>query len=224
MRGLGVAGELDLLVGRQLQNLFDALTNASESFTALLGAAAFTSGHITLTTVGDALASGTGPDTDTIEGFADVDNYAHDLTVLLFFQSVADGSKHYVQPQVVDVDAALVFELVGPFATVFVLRVLPLRSHAGFEEVVIGLEGEVGDWCDVVLDNTVSIDLDKGSLEERTYVDAPKLLNRVESDDLLEKIIPVIALRPTSTLASDFWMGYRGGNKSGDKPCQMRAW
>lgn len=198
MCGLGVAGELHLLVGRQLQDLLDALANAGKSLTTLLRSAAFTSSDIAVSPVGDGLASRTGPDTNTVESFADVDNYAHDLTVLLFLQGVADGSKHYVQPQVIDVDAALIFELVGPFATMFVLRIFPLGPHAGFEEVVIGLESEVGDRCDVVLRIAVSTILGKGSLDEETYIDAPEFLNGVESDDLLEKFVPVVALRPTS--------------------------
>lgn len=57
-----------------------------------------------------------------------------------------------MQPQFVDRDRALVLELVRPFAAVLVLRVLPLRSYALLEEVVIGLEAQFGGRCDVVLD------------------------------------------------------------------------
>lgn len=151
MRGFCVAGELDLLRGWQLENFLDTLADVGKSLTSLLRSAALASGHITISAIGDALAGGTGPDTNTVEGFTDVDNHAHDFTVLLILKRVANGSKHYVQPQLIDIDTALVFELVRPLSTVFILGVLPLWSHASFEEVVIRLEGEVGDRCNVVL-------------------------------------------------------------------------
>ena len=56
-----------------------------------------------------------------------------------------------MKPELVDGRGFLVFELVRPFAAVFVLRVFPLRADALLEEMVIGLEGEFGDGCDVVL-------------------------------------------------------------------------
>lgn len=140
-----MAGELNLLVGRQLQDLLDALTNVGQSLTTLLGGATFASSDVAISAVGDALASGTGPNTNAVEGLANVDYDTHDLAVLLLLKSVANGGKHYMQPQLINVDVALFFELVGPFATMLVLGILPLRSHASFEEVVIGLEGEVGD-------------------------------------------------------------------------------
>lgn len=46
-----------------------------------------------------------------------------------------------MQPEFVDGDLALVFELVGPFSAVLVLRVLPFGADALFEEVVVGFEG-----------------------------------------------------------------------------------
>jgi hypothetical protein len=39
---------------------------------------------------------------------------------------------------------------------VLVLGVFPLWPHAGLEEVIVGLEGEIRDRCDVVLCNRVS--------------------------------------------------------------------
>lgn len=32
-----------------------------------------------------------------------------------------------------------------------VLRVFPFRADAGFEQVIVRLEGELGDRCDIVL-------------------------------------------------------------------------
>ncbi len=46
-----------------------------------------------------------------------------------------------MEPQFVDIDAFLVFELVGPFAAVLVLRVFPFGTYAVFEEVVVGFVG-----------------------------------------------------------------------------------
>lgn len=151
MCSLGVARELEHLVGGQLQDLLDAAADGHENLLALLGGPALAAGHVTVATVGYALADGTGPDTDTVEGLADVDDNAHDLTILLVLQRVANGGQHDVQPQLVDVDVALLLELVGPLAAVLVLGVFPLRPHAGLEEVVVGLEGEIRDRRDVVL-------------------------------------------------------------------------
>jgi hypothetical protein len=84
-----------------------------------------------------------------------------------------------VEPQVVDVNGLLVLELVGPLATMLVLRVLPLGSDAMLEEMVIRLDGKIGSWGDVVLVQMSATRIDiignKG-----TYVDAPKLLDRVK--------------------------------------------
>ena len=46
-----------------------------------------------------------------------------------------------MQPEFVDGDVAPFFELVGPFAAVFVLGVFPFGADATFEEVVVGFEG-----------------------------------------------------------------------------------
>ena len=56
-----------------------------------------------------------------------------------------------MKPQLVDVDPTLVLEAVGPLPAVLVLRILPLRSYASLEQVVVGLEGELGDGSNVVL-------------------------------------------------------------------------
>lgn len=57
-----------------------------------------------------------------------------------------------MEPEVVDGYGSLVLELIGPLATVLVLRVFPFRSYALFEEVVIGLETEFRGRSNVVLD------------------------------------------------------------------------
>lgn len=56
-----------------------------------------------------------------------------------------------MQPELVDGSGFLVFELVCPFAAMFVLRVFPFRANAFLEEVVVGFESEFRDGRDVVL-------------------------------------------------------------------------
>lgn len=178
MRSLGVAGELEHLVGGELQDLLDTVADVDEDLLALLRGAALATGDIAIAAAGDALANGAGPDADTVEGLADVDDDAHDLTILLLLHGVSDGSQHDVQPQLVNVDAALVLELVGPLAAMLILGVLPLGSHAGLEEVVVGLEGEVGDRCDVVLERVSCFEQQKagegGMVDIRRYPRIPR--------------------------------------------------
>lgn len=57
-----------------------------------------------------------------------------------------------MQPELIDRSGTFVFELVGPFPTMLVLRIFPFRADAFLEKVVVGLEGELGDRRDVVLD------------------------------------------------------------------------
>lgn len=48
-----------------------------------------------------------------------------------------------MQPDIVDWDVALVLELVGPLATVLILDILPLRSYAFLEKMVVRLESKL---------------------------------------------------------------------------------
>jgi hypothetical protein len=56
-----------------------------------------------------------------------------------------------VEPKRIDVDCLLVLELEGPLATVLVLAVFPFWADTLFEEMVVGLQCQVGRWCNVVL-------------------------------------------------------------------------
>ncbi len=56
-----------------------------------------------------------------------------------------------MEPQLVNGDIALLLELIGPFSTVLVLNILPFWSYAFLEEMVVGFEGELGRWSDIVL-------------------------------------------------------------------------
>ena len=100
-----------------------------------------------------------------------------------------------MEPELINWDVALLLELVGPLSTVLVLLILPFRSNAFLEEVVVGFEGEFGGGSNVVLQ---SIDVSGGArlaAWEFAYVDTPEFLNGVKSDDFLQEIIPVVSLR-----------------------------
>ena len=158
--GLGSAGagvgrvlvtrELDLLGARKSENLLEPLADLLQPLLALLGVSAL-DGGLAL----GLLASGAGPETDTPESLADVDDHTHDLVVLLVLESLTDGGEHDVEPGLVV--GLAVLEGVGPTATVLVLGVLPLGADAALEEVVVGLLGELGGRGDVVLKKKRSV-------------------------------------------------------------------
>lgn len=52
------------------------------------------------------------------------------------------------------------------------------------------------------------------------YIDAPELLDRVEGDDLLQKVIPVVALLLNQSV-SELRLKRRG--EGFDRPCQKGA-
>ena len=150
---VGVSGELNDLVRWQHQNLLESAADVLKDLLSLLRRSALSSGNISLATSWNALSDGAGPDTDTVESLADVDHNTHDLSIVLVLQSLTDGGEHDVEPDVVDWDAALVLELIGPLATVLVLNILPLWSDALLKHVVVGLQGEIGGCGNVVLRN-----------------------------------------------------------------------
>lgn len=53
------------------------------------------------------------------------------------------------------------------------------------------------------------------------YIDAPELLDRVEGNNLLQKVIPVVALLLSQSV-SELRLKRRG--KGFDEPCQKGAW
>jgi hypothetical protein len=140
-----VAHELDGLLVGDLENLLEAVADLHENGLRLLRGAL---GLALLGGVGLG-AGAAGPETDTVEGLADVDDDTHDLVVVVVLELLTNGSEQDVQPDVV-VGLALL-EGVGPAATVLVLGVFPLRADAVLEEVVVGLGGELGGGGDVVL-------------------------------------------------------------------------
>jgi hypothetical protein len=135
-----VTRKLEELRRLELENLLEATSNRKEDLTALFRRATLSTSNISIPTAGNALADCPSPNTNSEEGLADVDDNTHNLTILLVLQSLADSGKHSVEPKLIDVDAALVLEAVGPLATVLVLGILPLGAYALLEEVVVGLE------------------------------------------------------------------------------------
>jgi hypothetical protein len=56
-----------------------------------------------------------------------------------------------MKPELVNRNAALILELVGPLSAVLILDILPFWPNAFLEEMVVGFEGEFGDRSNVVL-------------------------------------------------------------------------
>jgi hypothetical protein len=79
-----------------------------------------------------------------------------------------------MQPEGVDIDGLLVFELKSPLSTMLVLKVLPLGADAGFEEVVVGLLSEYRGRSDVILNRLVR---DLKLMGDITHVDAPEFFD-----------------------------------------------
>ncbi len=95
-----------------------------------------------------------------------------------------------------------------------VLRILPFWADALLEEMVVGLQSELGDGSNVVLrvEELRLVDIlvlcllvwNEGAAGswwhsrrrrvEETYISAPELLDAGNGDDLLEKLVPVVPL------------------------------
>lgn len=117
----------------------------------MLRSPAFATCCVAVSTSGERLSDALGPETDTVESFANIDYDTHDLAIVLVLECLTDSGEHDVQPQLVDVDGLLVLELEGPLSTVLVLRVLPFWTDTFLEEMVIGFLRKIGGRSDVVL-------------------------------------------------------------------------
>lgn len=140
-----VTRKLDRVVLLELQCLLEPLSNLGKRFFALFERAALA------LLAGERLAHRPRPEADAVEAASDVDNDAHDLVVVFVLQVFANGGKHDVQPESVNVDSFLILELESPFAAVLVLRVFPLWAYALLEEMIVRLEREIRCGCNVVL-------------------------------------------------------------------------
>ena len=70
-----------------------------------------------------------------------------------------------MEPKIIDRNVTLLFEGIGPFSAVLILRVFPLRANTFLEKVIIRFKSKFRGGCDVVLCSQGSI-----SLEERGMV------------------------------------------------------
>ncbi|RCI07974.1 hypothetical protein L249_7879 [Ophiocordyceps polyrhachis-furcata BCC 54312] len=118
---------------------------------ALLKRTALAAGDVTVTAANHALSEGPSPDTYAVKCLTDVDDDTHDFTVVFVLERLADGTHHDLKPETIDIDGALFLVLVGPLASMLVLGILPLGSHARLEKVIVGLLRQLGDGRDVVL-------------------------------------------------------------------------
>lgn len=155
-----MARELDGLGGGELQDLLEPGADGQEDLLALRLGATLAAADVAIPAVRNVLSYRTSPKADPVESLADVDDDTHDLAIVLILERLADGSKHDMEPELVDVDAALVLVLVRPLAAVLVLGVLPLGADTLLEEVVVGLLSKFGDGDDVVLAWMVSVVID----------------------------------------------------------------
>jgi len=152
MRALSMPRKLHHLALLQPQHILKLPPQTQQHLLALLCSPPLPPGHIPIPAAWHALPHRLGPQPDSIEAFADIDNDTHDFAVVVIFERLADGAEHDIKPEFVDGGGALVFELVGPFAAVLVLGVFPFGADAFLEKVVVGFEGEFGGGGDVVLD------------------------------------------------------------------------
>jgi len=137
MRRVRVPRELDDFTLLQAKRLLEPLSDLHERVSTFVRAATFSTRNIAITTARERLSDALCPQADTIETLAHVDHDAHDFTVVFVFERFADGSEHYMQPEVVDGDALLVLELECPLAAMLVLGIFPLRLDVFLEEVVV---------------------------------------------------------------------------------------
>ena len=141
MGRVGVTHELDNLVRVELQQVLESLADLLQDILGLLRTPLVTrSGFVTRRA---------GPETDTVESLAGVDDDTHDLVVAFLLELLADGSEEDVHPDLV-IGLALL-ESVCPATTVLVLWVFPFWAYAGLEEVVVGFWCELRSRSDVVL-------------------------------------------------------------------------
>ncbi len=151
MGAVDVSGELEELVGRELEDLLEPAADGHEDLLSLISRSALATGNIAISTARNALADCASPDTNAEEGLPDIDDHTHHLSVILTLEGLADGGKHSMEPELIDVDQTLVLEAVRPLATVLVLGVLPLGTDVLLEEVVVRLVCKLRDRSDVVL-------------------------------------------------------------------------
>lgn len=140
MRAVSVTGEVDLLGIRQAQGFLESPAYAGQDFLALRRTPSLAACGVAISSSRNALANRPRPQTETVKALANVDNNAHDLSVVVVLESLPDSSQQKVEPEIIDRNALALLTGVGPLAAVLVLWIFPFRTDALFEEVVIGLD------------------------------------------------------------------------------------
>ena len=142
MRTIAMSRKLHRLPLLQLQHIFQPPPKAHQDLPRLVRAPTLPACHIALAPSRHTLPHCLRPQADSVKAFTHIDDDAHDFAVLGGgFEGLADGGEHDMQPEFVDGDGLVLFELVGPFTAMFVLRVFPFGADAFFEEVIVGFEG-----------------------------------------------------------------------------------
>ena len=197
MGAIRVSGELNNIRFLETQHLLEPTTDGLQNLFTL-------SWRTGVLVSGVALAHSPRPETNTIESLTDVHNNTHHFVVVVVLEGLANRSQLSVQPEIINGYGALVLERVRPLATVLVLKVFPLWPDAFLEKVIICLQAQLGGGCDVVLIQRRSANrlIGEVRLNEETYVDSPELLHRVECNNFLQQIVPVVALHQASQLVS----------------------
>ena len=198
MCAVRVTGELDSLSVRKLQNLLEPAANRQKDLLALGWRPTLAAGDVTISAVRDVLPYRAGPHANTVEALTHVNDDAHDLAVILLFESLSNSGQHDMEPQGVDVNVSFILVLIRPLAAVLVLGVLPLGADTLLEKVVVGLQRKLGNRDNIILRQiSVRIEVKSGGMgvaRTRTYVDAPELLNGVKGDNLLQQVVPILTL------------------------------
>jgi hypothetical protein len=140
-----VTHELDGLSVLDGKDSLEAATNLHQDLLRLLGSALGLAllGRVCL------CAGAAGPEANTVECLANVDDNTHNLVVIVVLELLANSGKEQVEPDVVV--GVTLLEGVGPATTVLVLGVFPFRADTVLEEMVVGLGSELRRGGDVVL-------------------------------------------------------------------------
>lgn len=97
------------------------------------------------------LACASRPESNSVETLPHIDYHTHHFIISFVFERLPNRRKLSMEPKLVNVDLLFIFELIRPFASVLVLRILPFRSDVFLEQMIVGLQAKIGASGDVVL-------------------------------------------------------------------------
>jgi hypothetical protein len=110
--GIRVTREIDRLARWELEDILELATDVHQDLRALLNGSSLATSNVAISTTRNALADCASPETDTEEAFTDIDNDTHDLSIILLLKSLANGREHDVKPELINLNVALLLELV----------------------------------------------------------------------------------------------------------------